>query len=61
MGRLPMSDVFLSYKSEDAARVAPVVCALQSAGLNVWWDRHLPGGENWQAANPSRPLASPSA
>jgi hypothetical protein len=41
--------VFISYKGEDAARVAPLARALQSSGFNVWWDRYLPGGENWQA------------
>ena len=44
-----MSDIFISYKSEDAARVAPLAHALQSSGLTVWWDRYLPGGENWHA------------
>lgn len=44
-----MSDVFLSYKHEDAPRAARLVRALEQAGFSVWWDRGLPGGEAWRA------------
>lgn len=44
-----MSHVFVSYKSEDAERVARLAKALASSGLDVWWDRYLAGGENWHA------------
>lgn len=44
-----MSQVFISYKSEDVARVARLGKALQRSGIEVWWDRYLPGDENWQA------------
>lgn len=44
-----MSDVFVSYKREDEARVLPLVRALEASGLDVWWDRGLPGGESWRA------------
>lgn len=44
-----MSNVFLSYKSEDSSRIARLAAALQQCGFDVWWDRHLPGGENWDA------------
>ncbi len=44
-----MSDIFISYKREDEARVARLVRALQKVGLDPWWDRGLPGGENWRA------------
>lgn len=44
-----MTDVFLSYKREDEARVGRLVQALEKAGLKVWWDRGLPGGESWRA------------
>jgi len=44
-----MNHTFVSYKSEDAERVARLAQALQSCALNVWWDRYLPGGENWHA------------
>jgi serine/threonine-protein kinase len=43
-----MSDVFVSYKAEDRARVQPLVEALESEGLSVWWDAHVGGGEAWR-------------
>jgi hypothetical protein len=42
------SRVFFSYKREDEARVYPMVRALEAAGVPVWWDRALPGAENWR-------------
>ena len=43
-----MSDVFISYKREDELRVFRLVQALQKQGLPLWWDRGLPGGEQWR-------------
>ena len=43
-----MTDLFISYKREDEARVAPIVEGLQAAGLSVWWDREISGGETWR-------------
>ena len=43
-----MSDVFVSYKAEDRRRVRPLVDALQSDGLSVWWDAHLGTGDTWR-------------
>jgi len=43
-----MRNVFISYKREDEARVGRLVQALEKAGLKVWWDRGLPGGESWR-------------
>jgi hypothetical protein len=43
-----MTDVFVSYKREDEVQVGRLVKALESAGLSVWWDRALPGGEHWR-------------
>jgi hypothetical protein len=43
-----MTDIFLSYKREDEPRVAPIVEGLRSAGLVVWWDRDISGGEAWR-------------
>lgn len=40
-------DVFISYCSADRDGVRRVVAALQAAGLNVWWDQLIPGGEPW--------------
>ncbi len=44
-----MADVFISYASEDRARVRPLAEALQSRGLNVWWDRSLAAGQDYTA------------
>ena len=44
-----MTDAFVSYKREDEARVGRLVRGLEGAGLSVWWDRGLPGGEGWRA------------
>jgi formylglycine-generating enzyme required for sulfatase activity len=40
-----MSDIFLSYASEDRAHVRSLVQALERHGWSVWWDRSsiLPG------------------
>jgi TIR domain len=43
-----MTDIFISYKREDEARVAPIVEGLRSAGLSVWWDREIAGAEAWR-------------
>jgi hypothetical protein len=43
-----MSDVFLSYASEDQQRVGPLVRALGAAGLDVFWDRSIRPGEDWR-------------
>ena len=43
-----MTGVFISYKSDDLNRVAPLAQALEQAGLSVWWDRRLAGGESWR-------------
>ena len=45
-----MSDVFVSYKSEDRRRVQPLVAALEADGLSVWWDLQLRGGDDWRAS-----------
>ena len=36
-----MADIFLSYASEDRARVAPLVELLEQEGFSVWWDRRI--------------------
>ena len=43
-----MADVFVSYKAEDRRRVEPLVRALESDGLSVWWDAHIGGGDHWR-------------
>ncbi|WP_089936968.1 SUMF1/EgtB/PvdO family nonheme iron enzyme [Candidatus Entotheonella palauensis] len=42
-----MSDIFLSYASEDLPRVVPFVQALERRGWSVWWDRTLPPGQRF--------------
>ena len=42
-----MNEVFISYKREDQARVALLAEGLRSAGLSVWWDHDISGGEAW--------------
>lgn len=42
-----MTDVFLSYASEDRGRVTPLVRALEDAGWTVWWDRDLIAGPDF--------------
>jgi TolB-like protein/Flp pilus assembly protein TadD len=44
-----MSDVFLSYKREDAAKVRKLVAALRGRGLDVWWDEDIPASAPWEA------------
>src|SRR5689334_14555928 len=39
--------IFLSYASVDRARVEVLVKALEGEGLDVWWDRDIPRGQNF--------------
>lgn len=43
-----LADVFVSYKAEDRRRVRPLVNCLGADGLDVWWDAHLGGGDEWR-------------
>jgi hypothetical protein len=43
-----MNELFVSYKREDERRVGRLVQALERTGLSIWWDRGLPGAENWR-------------
>lgn len=45
-----MASVFLSYDREDAARARSIAQALDKAGHNVWWDRHIKGGAQYSKA-----------
>src|ERR1700691_3639919 len=40
--------VFLSYCHDDAAEVELLYDELTAAGEDVWWDRHLKGGQDWK-------------
>jgi hypothetical protein len=39
-----MADVFVSYSSQDRARVVPLVEAIQRRGWSAWWDRNIDAG-----------------
>ena len=42
-----MTDVFVSYDSDDRARIEPLVSILQAEGWQVWWDRDLVVGPRY--------------
>ena len=42
-----MAKVFLSYDREDASRAQAIAAALEDAGHDVWWDRHICGGSQF--------------
>ena len=42
------TDIFVSYKAEDRARLLPLVSALEAEGFTVWWDTHIGGGAHWR-------------
>ena len=44
-----MARVFLSYDRRDVDKAAGVVNALERAGYQVWWDRHIQGGKRFEA------------
>jgi hypothetical protein len=62
-----MSDIFLSYATEDRATAGLLVKTLEAAGWSVFWDRVTPVGKSWDrvleeqlvAARAVTPLWSP--
>jgi hypothetical protein len=40
-----MTDVFISYATEDRERVRKIASALQACGWSVWWDRNIKAGQ----------------
>lgn len=40
-----MTDIFISYASEDRERARRVAIALEARGWSVWWDRHIKPGQ----------------
>ena len=42
-----MSDIFISYASEDKSRVEALAHALERKGWSVWWDRRIPIGRSF--------------
>ena len=45
-----MASLFLSYSRDDASRVEPLAAALEHEGHDVWWDRHISGGQGFADA-----------
>jgi hypothetical protein len=43
-----MSDIFISYLSEDRDRILPLVNALEKTGWSVFWNRMIPPGGSWR-------------
>ena len=46
-GFITMSDIFISYASEDRPRIIPLVRVLEAQGWSVWWDRQIPPGKTF--------------
>ena len=44
-----MSDIFLSYATEDRLRTRILVQVLESRGWSVWWDRTIPPGQTFDS------------
>jgi len=42
-----LSDIFISYASEDRERAKELADALTARGWSVWWDRHIPIGKSF--------------
>lgn len=42
-----MTDIFVSYATEDRDRVRPLVEVLEAEGWDVFWDREIPPGRSW--------------
>jgi TIR domain len=42
-----MSDIFISYASEDRPRARTIAHALEAEGWSVWWDRNIPAGKRF--------------
>jgi pimeloyl-ACP methyl ester carboxylesterase len=45
-----MSDIFISYASEDRDRITPLVELLEAEGWTVWWDQSMPAGPRFDNA-----------
>jgi TIR domain/Protein of unknown function (DUF1566) len=43
-----MSDIFISYASEDVERVIPIAQELEKLGWSVFWDKKIPPGKQWR-------------
>lgn len=46
--------VFVSYKRDDIALMAPILGALSEMGYKIWYDRGIPGGAEWDSVIEAR-------
>jgi hypothetical protein len=44
-----MANIFLSYAREDLVRARSIASALESQGWSVFWDRHIPHGQDFNS------------
>jgi hypothetical protein len=44
-----MANIFLSYAREDIERARSIASALESQGWSVFWDRHIPHGQDFNS------------
>ncbi len=44
-----MASIFLSYAREDAGKAKALANWLERAGNEVWWDRHIHGGSEFNS------------
>ena len=42
-----MSDVFISYSSDDLEQARMLADVLEQRGVSVWWDRKIPPGRTY--------------
>jgi len=45
-GQFVLTDIFVSYASDERERLRPLVEALEAQGWNVWWDKHFLSGNH---------------
>jgi hypothetical protein len=45
-----MTDIFLSYASEDRIKAGALAQVFEELGWSVWWDRNLTPGSDWEPA-----------
>jgi hypothetical protein len=47
-GNRTLSDIFISYASQDRERILPIVHAREKTGWSIFWDRTIPPGKTWR-------------
>jgi len=43
-----LSEIFISYASEDRQRISPLAHAFEARGWSVFWDPKIPTGKSWR-------------